>query len=134
MSYINSKVGTNILAIFTGIVAALMILIPFGILAALIGFSFGEIQESRAILSDCLLLLAVSLGSFLGGNFTAKNSSGKSIIPVIITSLGIIGLGLLLNNFNFQYISTIEIISLIGITPLTLLGGYLFLRNKVIYK
>lgn len=127
------EIVNNFFAIVIGVFVALLIIIPVGIFTAISSFSFGETPNLTVLFSDIILVAAVIFSCFLGGYFTARNTTGKSIFPIIITSLILLFLDLKLNNFDLKYVTTLEIICLIGIIPLTIIGGHYYLRKKVIY-
>ena len=133
MSYTGKEIVHNFFAIVIGLVVALLIIIPVGIFTVIANFSFGETPKSTELLTGITLVVAVMFGSFQGGYSTARNKMGKSIIPIIITSLTLLFLNLQLNNFDFKYITRVEVICLIIIVPLTITGGYYCLRKKVLY-
>lgn len=133
MGFTAKEIGINILSIIIGVFVSLLIIIPVGIIYAITSFSFGETPHLTKLFSDSILVVAVVFGCFLGGYFTARNSVRKSIIPIIITGLVLLILDLMLNDFNFEYTSSIEIIIFIAIVPLTIVGGYYYLRKKVAY-
>lgn len=133
MGFTAKEIGINILSIIIGVFVSLLISIPVGIIYAITSFSFGETPQLTKFFSDSILVVAVVSGCFLGGYFAARNSFGKSIVPIVLTGVMFLLLDLQLNNFDLKYTSTLEIIILIAIVPLTIIGGYYYLRKKVIY-
>ena len=122
MSYPAKEIFRNILSVVTGVMLAVVIILPIGLLAGLLIFSDSKIPRSQAILSDILLIVGSVLGCIIGGYYTAKISTRKVIVHGIFTGIVLTLLYALVNDFEFDFRYPEIGIIYFGIIPVVLIG------------
>jgi hypothetical protein len=114
----------NFLSVVFGVVAAIIIGVGLSFFCLLIGL-FDDI-----IVGLISLVTVLAMASFIGGYTTAKNSTRKDKLHVIITTLVSVILFLEENGFGFTKFSFEECLLSADIIVFTLLGGWIAIKHK----
>ncbi len=130
MSYPVKEIIRNFFSVVGGVLIALIVVIPIGLIAGLLVFSDATIPKSQEILSTLLLLAGFVAGSLLGGYTTVKISTRRDLIHAFITGIVLTFLYAWVNDFelNWQYPDTG--IAYVGVIPIVMIGGIIGVRKK----
>lgn len=130
MSYPVKEIIRNFFSVVAGVLIALIVVIPIGLIAGLLVFSDAAIPKSQEILSTLLLFAGFVAGSLLGGYTTVKISTRRDLIHAFITGIVLTFLYAWVNDFEFDWHSPDTGIAYIGIIPVVMIGGIIGVRKK----
>jgi len=130
MSYPAKEIIRNIFSVVAGVMIALAIIIPIGLLGGLLNFSDTAIKKSQSIISTVLLIAGPVAGCILGGYTTVKVSTRKDIIHAFITGLVLTFLYAWVNDFEFDWRFPDMGIAYLGFVPTVLAGAIIGIRKK----
>ena len=133
MNQVTKNTWRNIFSVLGGVVVALIIIIPLGLMGAVMLFSDAPIPEKDAITANSIMTIAVIIGSFVGGYTTVNIAINKKM--VYFTAFILLFLNLLLYEFDLNHLTLIEVLFLVFIPVFVILGGYIAKRmiNKKSY-
>jgi len=130
MSYPVKEIIRNFLSVVAGVLFALIVVIPIGLIAGLLVFSDAAIPKSQENLSTLLLFAGFVVGSLLGGYTTVKISTRRDLIHAFITGIVLTFLYALVNDFKFDWRYPDTGIAYIGFIPVVMIGGIIRVRKK----
>lgn len=130
MSYSAKEILRNFFSVVAGVISALVIIIPCVILSWTFSYADGSIQDDFNILTFLISTIVIISGAILGGYITAKISTRKDTIHILLTGVMLSLLYLAAGNFKLHYFTKKEIISLLLPIPFVSLGGFIGIKNK----
>lgn len=130
MSYPVKEIIRNFFSVVAGVLIALIVVIPIGLIAGLLVFSDAVIPKSQEILSTLLLLAGFVAGSLLGGYITVKISTRRDLIHAFITGIVLTFLYAWVNDFEFDWRYPDTGIAYVGFIPVVMIGGIIRVRKK----
>jgi len=130
MRYSLRKMVRNFLSVLTGVIIASIILIPFGLFAALLIFSDAAIPKPQLVLSAVLFIAGITIGSFLGGRITAMFVTGQEMIYASITGIILTFICAVINDFDFDWNFPDTGIAYFLFIPFTILGAFVSSKKK----
>lgn len=130
MSYPLKEIIRNFFSVVAGVLIALIVVIPIGLIAGLLVFSDAAISKSQEILSTFLLIAGFVAGSLLGGYTTVKISTRRDLIHAFITGIILTFLYALVNDFEFDWRYPDTGIAYAGFIPIVMIGGIIGVRKK----
>jgi putative membrane protein (TIGR04086 family) len=130
MSYPVKEIIRNFFSVVAGVLIALIVVIPIGLIAGLLVFSDAAIPKSQEILSTLLLFAGFVAGSLLGGYTTVKISTRRDLIHAFITGIVLTFLYAWVNDFEFDWRYPDTGIAYAGFIPIAMIGGIIGVRKK----
>lgn len=130
MSYPVKEIIRNFFSVVAGVLIALIVIIPIGLIAGLLVFSDAAIPKSQEILSTLLLFAGFVAGCLLGGYTTVKISTRKDLIHAFITGIVLTFLYAWVNDFEFDWRYPDTGIAYAGFIPIVMIGGIIGVRKK----
>lgn len=130
MSYPVKEILRNFLSVVAGVIVALMIILPSGILAGLLSFSDAAIPKLQEFLSIFLWIAGIVAGCLPGGYTTVKISTRKDLIHAFITGIVLTFLYALIHDFEFNWLSIDTGITYFVFIPAVMIGGIMGIRKK----
>ncbi len=130
MSYPVKEILRNFLSVVAGVIAALAIIVPFLIISWKYSYKDGNIQEHFNILTFLISTSGIICGMLAGGYVTAKVSTRRHIIHILITGIILSLLYLASGDFKLHYFTKKEILILLLPIPIVLLGGFWGIKSK----
>lgn len=130
MSYPVKEIIRNFFSVVAGVLIALIVVIPIGLIAGLLVFSDAAIPKSQEILSTFLLFAGFVAGSLLGGYTTVKISTRRDLIHAFITGIVLTFLYAWVNDFEFDWRYPDTGIAYAGFIPIAMIGGIIGVRKK----
>ena len=118
------------MSVVAGVLVALVIIIPSVILSWKFSYVDGNIQEDFNILTFLFSTGGMICGMLLGGYVTAKVSTRRDIIHILITGIILSLLYLASGDFKLQYFTKKELLILLSPIPIVLLGGFWGIKSK----
>lgn len=130
MSYPVKEIIRNFMSVVAGVLIALVIIIPSVIFSWKFSYEDGNIQEDFRVLTFLISTSGMICGMLLGGYVTAKVSTRKDIIHILITGIILSLLYLASGDFKLHYFSKKEILILLSPIPIVSLGGFWGIKSK----
>lgn len=130
MSYPLKEIIRNFFSVVAGVLIALIVVIPIGLIAGLLVFSDAAIPKSQEILSTLLLFAGFVAGSLLGGYTTVKISTRRDLIHAFSTGIVLTFLYAWVNDFEFDWRYPDTGIIYAGFIPIVMIGGIIGVRKK----
>lgn len=118
------------MSVVAGVLIALVIIIPSVIFSWKFSYEDGNIQEDFRVLTFLISTSGMICGMLLGGYVTAKVSTRKDIIHILITGIILSLLYLASGDFKLHYFSKKEILILLSPIPIVSLGGFWGIKSK----
>ena len=118
----------QVMPVLAGVLAAVAVVIPMSLFGVLMGISDGR-GESKQPIAIGIIATGLIIGMLVGGYMTASLSRTKKLLPVICTGVILASLYIWNSDPAIYDFSTIEIIILILIIPLTCIGGWWGIRR-----
>jgi hypothetical protein len=116
----------------TAIAAGLILLLLF-IASGLFGWTDGgEYAKRLEITTTISLILSITISSFLGGYVTARISSYKDKVDIILTAFVLLAIIIIANDFDFSSYFLEDFLYLAAVPVFVLIGGLVGLRQKKI--
>ncbi len=132
MGYSANKIWRNFFSVVAGVLIALVIIFPIGLIAGLLSFSDSRIPKAQEVFSDALLIGGAVLGCIISGYYTAKISTRKDIVHGICSGIVLTLLYALVNDFKFNLRYPDIGIAYFGIIPAVLIGVFIGIKKKKI--
>jgi len=130
MSYPAKEILRNFFSVVAGVISALAIIIPIGLIAGFLSFSDESIPKTQTIISTVLLIAGPVAGCILGGYTTVKVSTRKDIIHAIITGMVLTFLYAWVNDFEYDWRYPEIGIAYMGFIPTVLMGAIIGIKQK----
>jgi hypothetical protein len=130
VNYPVKEILRNIFSVVAGVLSALATIIPCVILSWEFSYKDGNIQEDFNILTFLISSIGIIGGAILGGYITAKISTRKDIIHILLTGIILSVLYLASGDFKINYLRTKEILILLLPIPIVSLGGFIGIKQK----
>ncbi|MBI1343649.1 MAG: hypothetical protein GC171_12005 [Terrimonas sp.] len=130
MGYPQKEIIQNFFSVIAGVLIALAISIPLSFLAGILVFSDAPVPLAQTVIANILLALALIGGCLAGGYTTAKISTRRTRIHILITAIVLIYLFCRINDLILTREGGWDLAALAGIILFTGMGAYLELRKK----
>ena len=130
MSYPVKEIIRNFFSVVAGVIVALVIIIPSVIFSWRFSYEDGNIQEEFHLLTFLISSIGIIGGMLAGGYVTAKVSTRRDTIHILITGLILSLLYLASGDFKLNYFTKKEILILLLPIPIVSLGGFWGIKSK----
>src|SRR5688572_24453444 len=110
MSESTKKLWRKVFAVIAGVLVAIIIIVPLGLVGALMLFSDDRIPQSQAVTGYVIMTAAVILGSFAAGYTTRKRSENP--YSFLVTAIILFLLVLVLVRFDLSELTLFELVSI----------------------
>jgi putative membrane protein (TIGR04086 family) len=131
--YTNTEKTQNILSVVAGVLIGfiLIFLLDLILLLTMTTSSRDDKSFEDSNLFRILTVAAIVLSCLIAGFVTAKISTRKTFIHVLLTGLVLLLIMLGIADFKWADFSTVDWLGLLATVPFTLIGGYIIKKKGV---